>query len=193
MARRRGHTGQPSTYTTADAQDIVAWLDRAGGADALDGADSLTIRADVEWAGTTNPRPHRTLRADGLDLDRLAAAMRRPAADLPGDRLRSYQAQGWEAQMRALQATKAGRETLARELGVTQRTRQRWASGQHQPSPTNREAIRRAYEARATDPGAVQRSSAAHARRVANELSRALRERYGAEVRVTNISGMEVD
>jgi hypothetical protein len=61
-----------------------------------------------------------------------------------GGRKKTYRAKGWAAQLRKLNATKAGRALIA-DLGVTDRTLKAWFGGRRPPSAGNRARIGEAY------------------------------------------------
>jgi hypothetical protein len=179
-------TSEPTEYTLDDEAGIVDALPDDPPDDDVTGAE---IVADVEWSGTFNPRPHRTLRASRLvgmgEVREAARAAKRPPE---GARLPSYRDKGWHAQFVRLTSTAAGREALGQHLRVTGPTMLAWLAEQREPTRANQAAIARAYEQRATDPAATARSQSRAAHRLADSLSDAFRRTYGAEVRITNIT-----
>lgn len=185
-------TGDPTAYTKAEERDMARWALIAGeawGSGDVSEASGMEITGEVEWAGEKNPNPHRTLKAGQLSEERMAELAKALRGGTEG-RLKTYRATTWQGQLSALQGTKAGRQALSEHLGAQPRTQARWAAGERQPSRANREAIAAAYEARATDPTAVARSGDRSAHRVAEAINGALSERFGAEIRITKITGM---
>lgn len=188
MARKKAKTDDPTPYTAADEAALIAAMTEPPA-----GADSFEVDADVEWAGTTNPSAHRTLRVDRVQLDSVREAARKAqeAAGIRATRSKSYTAKGWRAQLNALSRTGVGRQHLGQHVTATSRTQSSWAKG-GTPSKANREAIAAAYEATATRKeraatGAQQAANKAAAER----LSEALEGRFGAPIRLTNISRWE--
>lgn len=200
MARKRT-TDLPTPYNPQNEADLRLAMEDAAAFNALqeeafEDATGFWVTADVEFGGTLNPNPHRTLRADRINLDPVRQAMAeareaaQKAAQAPS-RARSYRAQSPAAQIRHLSRTRAGRAALA-DLPVSDRTRKAWTSGDRQPSAANRAAIEAAYEAVATRGGSAARAdSRAADKHVADALSAALKDRYGTNVRLFNISNWQ--
>lgn len=158
----------------------------------------LHVRANVEWAGSYNSNPHRWLRAENIDVASLGPALRR-AREAKRDAsqarsYRSYRAVGWHAQVNQLVSTRAGREAADKVgIDVTPRTVQAWLAQERDPSKANREKIAEAY-GRARDReiiAARDRVKEAN-HEVAQKLSNILSDQYGAEIRLFDISQMEI-
>lgn len=184
-------TDEPTEY---DAHDYDWLVEEMG--DIPDDATSFEVDGDIEWSGEFAPSPRRTLRAGGqgyqaLDLDKLRAA--KAVADAARavllttpPRAASYRATGWQAQWSKLQSHGKGAiAQAAAGLNVSPRTVRRWAQGTQAPSKANRERIDAAYEWLATTKAreASGRASAAN-KAVGDALSEALKDRYGAPVRI---------
>lgn len=200
MGKGKATTTEPTEYDASEEAAIEAALDRAMGDydedygdDDDEGPTRLYVEAEIEWAGTYNPRAMRGTTLDGLDLKPVRDALRnaegaaaRAAHARPAS---SYQAKGWHAQLRALLGSSHGSAAADRAgLAPSTRTVQRWLSTEHAPSKANRERIAEAYGALRTwrvDEARQSAERAAHA--VADALSGALRERYGAEIRLRDI------
>jgi hypothetical protein len=151
----------------------------------------IDVRAQIEWAGEIDANGRggvRTTRLDGLDLRAVTKAIRaaeRAEVRAAAGPLRSYRAKGWHAQLRQLMGTKRGQEAArAAGLAPSRETRRRWTRGEQAPSKANRAKIASAYE-QARNPGPVE-SGRAHAK-VAEELTKACRDRYGVNVRFRDI------
>jgi len=218
---RKGGTGPSEDYTPVDEEGVLDAFDEALDAyygdpsdwvddwydeddeDEEEGEGRPASRqppteahfvAEVEWAGTFNPQAHRALRADQLDLTDVIAAVAATRSLVRGvaQRLRSYDEVTLRGRIHRLERTQVGRDHLAAE-GITRRLIRDWESGRNRPSQAKREAVDRAFEAAATRYVTRERTrfeGAAH--RVAEALSAALRDRYGAEIRVRNISSLEL-
>lgn len=210
-------TGSSSDYTAADEAELEAaaadawddyygydasdeaedWSDDDPDGDAL--PDAITITADIEWAGSYNPRPHRTTRLVGLDLSGMHVALkaRRQAAaalDRAEKRAGRMKAKGWHAQLRELTRTKAGYAAAdGAGLNVSRRTLTRWLAETQAPSKANQDRIAAAYRELARGPVERARSTAAaRSSAVADALTRAVKRTYGADVRFFNISDLEI-
>jgi hypothetical protein len=110
------------------------------------------------------------------------------------ERLSSYQAKGWAAQLAQLTKLGAAGSAAADAAGLnpTVRTLKAWVSGERAPSAANRARISEAYGRAATrHRDAATTSSRQASARVAQAFTDALGDRYGAEIRITDITGLE--
>lgn len=192
-------TGDPTAYTEDDESGLIDAVDE--GWDEFENPTKMTVSAVVEWSGSTN-RSHggfRTVRLDGLELGGVKAALddARTAGQTARDARTSsgYTAQGWHAQINALTKHSRGSELADRAgLDPTARTLSAWLSESRAPSKANRQRIADAYAALGT-----ARVDAAHSRRrranhqASEAISAAVRERYGADVRFTDVRSVEFD
>ena len=177
--------GDPSNWPNYwDDEDDDEWIEEPS---------QISVFAEIEWAGTFNAQVRRMLRADQLDLRAVVAAVAAGRMIRKGaERLKSYTRTDARSQARQLSRTKVGREYLLRE-GVSARAVRSWENGKAKPSPASRQKVAAAYEAAATRNVIRERTrSAAAAHRVAEALSAALSERYGAEIRVRDISSLDL-
>lgn len=158
---------------------------------------AMRVTARIEWAGVDTGV--RTTRLDGLDLrrvtaahDRVLAAERRAQEARPAT---SYTATGWHAQIRALTAHGRGSQAADRAgLAPSARTLRRWLAEEQTPSRANQERIARAYEALRHDRVDRAHGTARAARHeLTGELSRTLRDRYGSEIRLTDIRSLRFE
>lgn len=199
-------TGNPTAYTEADCADLSDMVDEAwddyGDLDDDDGPAAPTtvhVEAEIEWAGTYNPQSYRSTRLDGLDLTKVRAAAKRARQAVQKARQArpsaSHNAQGWHARIAALTASQRGYAAADQAgLSVTARTLHGWLSGEVTPSKANRAKIDAAYQSLREWPVRSARAEAALARRaVADALTDAIRERYGAEVRLFNPGRIEFE
>ncbi len=198
-------TGDPTEYDDGDAAAVEAAVDQAwaeyeAAAAAGDMPSNVRVSAQVEWSGVLDRarNGHRTTRLDGLELaqvkkalDRAREASRRAEQARPAV---SYQAKGWHAQIRTLTETKRGSAAADKAgLSPSVRTLQKWLSGDATPSKANQAKIAEAYGALRTwkvDKATTEATKAN--REVADKLSGALRDRYGAEIRLRNITDLEL-
>jgi hypothetical protein len=205
----KAKTGPSEEYTPQDETEILDAFDDACDSyygDPSDWVDEweeepedmdyptrVEVYADVEWAGTRNHRPHRWLRGDNLDLTAVVAAVA-AARRIPtgAERLRTYRATTTRGQVHQLQRTHVGRQYLA-EHGITARAMRSWDRGTAKPSKASRDKVATAYEAAATRNITRERTrTAAAAHAVATALSDALTDRYGAPIRLRDITHMEL-
>lgn len=197
-------TGDPTEYDTTDEAALEAAVDDAWAeyeAAAAGTPSVMRVSARIEWSGVLDRarNGHRTTRLDGLnmtgvkkELDRAREANRRLAEARPAS---SYQAKGWAAQLRALTESKRG-SAVADTAGLdpSARTLRRWLAGDVTPTRANQARIADAYGGLRTwrrDTAAVNAARANHA--LAEELSSALRRRYGAEIRLRDITDMRFE
>jgi hypothetical protein len=207
---RRG-TGPSEPYSPDDEASVTEWLEDALDAYYDDPSDQwpeyyddddddrwleeprqISVVADVEWAGTFNAQAHRMLRADELDLSRVLAAVAAAKRIREGHRLSTYTARTTLGRVHHLQRTAVGRSYLA-QAGVSARAIRSWDRGTARPSAASRQRIDEAYEAaanRLVTSAEERRAAAVH--RVAEALSDALSDRYGAEIRVRDITSLDV-
>lgn len=197
--------------TSADATDYSP-VDIDGMVDAIEaqydslyamgnGSGTMTVTAQVEWAGTLNNNGRNGVRTTRLNLPAGAASEIKAAIDRArssGERGRSYKAQGSSARLRELERTKRGQGILS-GLGFSpsRETRRRWAlpesdSLAQRPGRANQGLIDQAYE-RLRDTAGPSRESRSSRRAVANEVSQALSNEYGVEIRLRGISRMDIE
>jgi hypothetical protein len=193
---RKRDTGDGEPYTGADEAAICDAIEAAMGDDYDDEGHpaaggtptSAEVTAEIEWAGHIDPRkPVRTTRLDGLDLRATlkAAGKLRQAERRDTGPLRSYKAKGWQAQLRELNAVKRGPEAKqAAGLNPSRETLRRWEKGTQKPSRANRRKIADAYD-ELRNPNRGKAAKARH--QVAEELTKALKSRYGVNVRLRDI------
>ncbi|MGH3612677.1 MAG: hypothetical protein ACRDRK_08785 [Pseudonocardia sp.] len=197
-------TGDPAEYDTADEAAIEAAVDAAWAeyeSTAAGTPSVMRVAAQIEWSGVLDRarNGHRTTRLDSLNLtrvekalDRAREANRRLAAARPAS---SYQAKGWAAQLRALTESKRGSAAAdTAGLDPSARTLRRWLVGDVTPTRANQARIADAYGALRTwrrDTAAANATRANHV--FAEEMSSALRRRYGAEIRLRNITDMRFE
>lgn len=194
MSKR--NSGDSDSYTDSEEGQIEAALDRAelgyGGATPT----RMTVFAQIEWAGTFSGRDgYRRTTLDGLDLSPVRGALAasraaRQRAERAGG---SLTATGWLAQFRQLVSTSAGYRALADAgLSASVRTQTAWLTGDHAASRANRSRIAEAYSAQQEairDRAADVAQSTVHT--VSEALTAALRERYGSEIRLRDITELE--
>lgn len=205
---RKTNTGEGDPYEPDDEANIQDYLDDSLDAyydmtgwvevwdeddDSMEAPSRLEVYAEVEWAGTFNRSALRLLRADGLDLRQVVTQVAKARASVTSAvRLKSYDARTLQGKLHQLQRTQAGREFLA-GAGVTRRAIRSWERGTARPSKASREKIEQAYESAAMRyvTRAAERSAAA-AHRIAEALTDALTDRYGAVIHIRQISSMEL-
>lgn len=195
-------TGEPTDYSLAEEGAIESALDRAWQDYTGPGAPTrLRVTGQIEWSGVVD-RAHggvRSTKLDGLNLAPVKAALDRArnAAQKAGTArpAASYTAKGWHAQLRALTGTARGSAAADRAgLSPTPRTVLGWLSETREPSPANRAKIAEAYGAlRNWNVDAATRSAAEANHKVAEELSKAMRDRYGAEIRIRDITQLDLE
>ncbi|MGQ0574352.1 MAG: hypothetical protein ACT4RN_09130 [Pseudonocardia sp.] len=192
-------TGDPTAYTEDDESGLIDAVDE--GWEEFEHPTKMTVSAVVEWSGSTNRAHggHRTVRLDGLELGGVKAAL--DDARAAGNAARgartatSYTAQSWHAQISALTKHSRGSELADRAgLDPTARTLSAWLSESRAPSKANRARIAEAYEGLRTaniESARARQRQANH--RAAESISDAVRDRYGAEVRFTDVRSVEFD
>jgi transcriptional regulator with XRE-family HTH domain len=197
----KSDTGEPTEYDLRDEGELESALDRAW-QDYGDGTPSkMRVRAQVEWSGVVDRANGgvRTTKLDGLNLGRVKDAVdrARDANRRAGDAkpLASYRAKGWNPQLFALLGNPRGSAAADRAgLNVTPRTLKAWLSGEREPNKANRDRIAEAYGHARNWPVEQAREQAARANHdVAQALNNAIRERYGAEVRLRDISRIDFE
>lgn len=187
----RATTGAATDYNDDDSDRLVDLLEAAFD---MHGGEphSMTVTADIQWAGAYNNVSNRTTTLTGLTHSgrvkaavaaavaaRQAAALLRPAPKSVG------------AQVRALQRTKEGRARWgAAGLDVSPRTVKRWLAGTQQPSAANRAKLQAATTQWQTEKSG---RAAAAARKATDALSEMIRDRYETEVRLFNPSRIDFD
>lgn len=158
---------------------------------------AMRVTARIEWAGADTGV--RTTRFDGLRLDGVVDAMDRArAAEHQAQQARpatSYTATGWHAQIRALTEHSRGSECADRAgLAPSAQTLHRWLAEEQAPSAANREKIANAYTALRTNRvDRAREQGQAWRHEVVDELTSALRDRYGAEIRIRDIRNLRFD
>lgn len=198
-------TGDPTPYDDNDAAALEAAVDEAWAEYESQGGSgqptNMRVTAQVEWSGVLDRARggHRTTRLDGLDmaaakkaLDQAREATKRAESAAPAV---SYRAKGWHAQLSALTGSKYG-STASDKAGLspTTRTVREWLSESRAPSKANQEKIAAAYDSLKNRRVEVSQDRANRASgALANILSGIFRDRYGAEIRLRNITGMELE
>lgn len=197
MAKRG--TGTSTDYSGADEAMLEAAVEQAW-ANYGDGTPTrIRVSAQVEWSGVIDKGRggHRTTTLDGLQTGALKKAVQaaQKAAQKAGEArpAASMKAKGWHAQLRALTEHRHGSAAADKAgLGPTARTLQEWLSESRSPSKANQGRITEAYDRLrnwGVDQAGDARSAAQH--RVAEALNDAIKERYGADVRLRDITGFE--
>lgn len=171
--------------------------DRAGSDRAARLPNAMRVRADVEWSGEN--RGPRAVNLDGLNLaefQRATARSRAAAAKASAARpAASYNASGWRAQLRQLEATQRGRDALNRSgFDAAPRTRRRWRAGTGQASKSRQEQIANAYQdARMFGVRAANKARQEANRDLLDTLTETIADAYGGtRVRLHNITEMEL-
>jgi transcriptional regulator with XRE-family HTH domain len=143
---------------------------------------SLIIHAQVEWAGEFEcPGGVRTARLGQVGGRNINLAPVREAM-----RLKSYNAKGWQAQLRQINRIKRGPAALAAAgFRVSRQTLRRWEAGTQKPSRANRERLQEAYDRMAT-PATV-------APKAVQKLTDAISDTYGSVVRFRGIRTIKFD
>lgn len=211
-------SGPSDPYDQDDAADLYDWLAEefdddefeeeeeeaaaAGGGGGGGGAavtpDRMRVTAQVEWAGVIDRARGgvRTVNLDGLDLTKTRDAVTeaRKSAHRAESAGSSFRAKGWEAQLKVLIEDKRGQGATDRAgLSPTRETLIKWLTGERSPNPPNERRIAAAYADIRDQVASAARTRAEHdTQAVADTLSRALSERYGAEIRLRNISSLEL-
>lgn len=196
-------TGDPTPYTENDEYDLFASMDEGWDEfeDGFDAPSKMTVSAVVEWSGSINRAHggHRTVRLDGLELGPVKAALddARAAARAANEarEYRSYTAKGWHAQISALTRSARGSELADRAgLNPSARTLSTWLAEGRTPSRANQQRIAEAYAGLRTagiESARAQQREAVH--RAAEAVNEAVRERYGADVRFTDVRSIDFD
>lgn len=208
MPRRRTNTGNPTPYSGADEAALEAAAENAWQQwDASEAAErgleptTMQISAQIEWSGSVDLANdgHRSTRLYGLQLrefqqvtERARAARERAEAARPAT---SYRAKGWQAQLRQLGRVKRGQAAAQRAgLAPSQRTMREWLTGRRQPNKENRDRIARAYdELRNWRVNNAQDAAARANKEVADQLNEAFRDSQQAEIRLRNITRMDLE
>lgn len=181
MPRRKSDTGESTPYDQRDQEQLYDALAQSGMAEDETRTD-ITVRGEIEWSGSYNPTPERTTTLVDLDLKATGEALAKARADhAKAKPLASYDAKGWHAKLSQLTGTEHGRKSLA-ESGFSARLLTGWLSDPDaNPRKGNRETIDRVYENTRMAPVIkAQESKAA----LAGRFTDAIRNRYGAEVRI---------
>lgn len=213
MAKKR-NTGDPTPYTDADEAAMesaleAAWQDYEAAAEADEAPPSrpptnMRVSAQIEWAGVLDRARdgHRTTRLDGLDsakmkevkkaLDRARKASQRAEQAQPAT---SYRAKGWQAQLRQINRVQRG-AAAAQQAGLSpsQRTMRDWITGRREPNKQNRELIAKTYdELKNWRPNTTRTAATTANKDLAEKLTDTLRERFGAEIRLRNITQLDLE
>jgi hypothetical protein len=202
MPRQRD-TGDGDDYAPAEEEHVASAIEEAltdlGGLDEEpddedEATGTITVRAQIEWAGTVDDNGRdgvRTTRLDGVKLNeikRAAARLENAKQAGPEGGYRTYRAKGWRAQLRQALATKRGREAAA-AAGLHPDTIRRWQNRTQAPSKASREKIARMYGG-LRDPRAEAVRQASHG--MSEALTGALRERFGVNVRLRGIENIQI-
>lgn len=199
-------SGEPTEYDAHDEANIYRAVDHAyseyGAREST--PTRMNVTARIEWSGSVDRARGgmRRVRLDNLPPAKMRAlrsavrrereAQGRAAAARPST---SYTATGWRAQLSALLNDKRG-DALSDRAGLspTARTLKAWISEDRAPSKANQERIAQAYGGLRTWRVDQARSEAASARgATARALTDALRDRYGAEIRLRDIARLDLD
>lgn len=194
---RTSDTGKSTPYSGDDTEELAAASARATREwDALGMGvpTKIAVTAEIEWSGSYNPRAHRSTTLDGLQLGAVLAAGRSyddALADV-GRAHRAYPAKGWYAQLRELEGTQRGRAAAdAAGLDVSRRTLTGWLAQTQEPSKSNREKIAEAYGSlRSQRIGLAATRVSQAAAVIETAVTAALKNRYGAEIRLRNITDL---
>lgn len=197
-------TGDGDEYTSEEEAALEAavddaWADYEAAAERT--PSRMTTRARVEWAGVEQRSNNgvRTLRADNLNLGRVRDAARASRAAAEQARRTgpstSYRAKGWHAQLRALTGDRHGSQLADRSgLNPTSRTLRSWLAEDRAPNKANQARIASAYDAlRNRARNDAQQISRAANHTLQQELTDALRDRYGATIRLRDIEWLNLD
>ena len=184
-------TGDGDPYSDAEEARICDAIEDAMADEYDDGETGpanaeVQVTAEIEWAGTVD-KPQRSTRLDGVDMRATVKAVQhlRQAEGRDTGPLRSYKAKSWEAQLRQLNAVKRGTSAKqAAGLNPDSETLRRWKNGSQKPGKAYRERIAQAYD-ELRNPARGQVAKARHD--VAEKFTKALRDRYGVNVRLRDI------
>ena len=198
-------SGDPTEYDAYDESNVYRAIDHAYSEYGSSGTPSkMQVTAQVEWSGSIDRARGgmRKVRLDNLDpgkMRALKAAVRREreaqARVKAATPSASYSAQGWRAQLNALLTDRRGEAVSDRAgLSPTARTLRAWLSDERAPSRANQERIAQAYGGLRTWRVDQARSDAQTAQgATAKALTDALRDRYGAEIRLRSIVRLTLD
>lgn len=197
MGKKR-NTSAGDPYTDAQAEKVAQALENAF-VDSLPTPTKLDVRARIEWAGTeqaSNGGVRRTrldLPAGAMDRVRKATAeaTRRRKKAKTARPTKSRTAKGWHAQLRELTETPRGYQAAERVgLSATPRTLSRWLGDAEYPIRSgDRAKIQAAYDALRDWNVTEAKGSAERAdRAAADALTDALRDQYGVNIRMRDIT-----
>jgi hypothetical protein len=203
---RRADSGTSEPYDDVDEAELEAalddaWNDYDGTAvdePATGDPTTMRVNAQVEWSGVIDRARdgQRTVNLDGLDLggvrDALTAA--RKASSAASSAGSSLHAKGWKAQLGELFDNPRGQRAADRVgLSPAPQTVLRWLAGDQAPNKANEQRIAAAYRDVRDQVAGEARSRAERARHeLANQVSSALQERYGSEIRLRRITSIEL-
>jgi hypothetical protein len=195
-------TGDPTPYSAADVASIAGFLGAAFQQYRATLADvDLKVKAKIEWSGDVARKAIRTTRLRGLDLAPVKAALDRyRAAGGAVDKARpaaSYQAKGWQAQLRALTGHKYGSAAADRAgLSPSKGTLLSWLSETREPSKANQDRIAGAYEAlRSRNVDKARDEHGRAGRDLTDALDAAIRDApdIGVDVHFFNIDELDLE
>lgn len=201
MAKKSRNTGEGEKYSDAEAERVAQAIEAAYVDSLTPTPTKLDVRAKIEWAGhvmDSNDGVRRT-KLDlpgGAVMDRVrkaaaAAAKRREKAKAARP-AKSRTAKGWHAQIRELvEAGPRGSKAADRAgLDVTPRTLKRWLSDAEYPvRPGDRAKIEAAYDNLRNANVHEARDAAGRAdKAAADALTDALRDKYGVNIRMRDIT-----
>lgn len=195
MSKSHSSSGDGDDYSAAEEGAIEAALDRAlymgqGGTDTSGARYTVNVRAQVEWAGVIDNNRNGGVRAtklevSGAGLRQVERELGRSATAEPG---RSYRAKGWQAQLREMQRTQAGREAVR---GIRSReTLRRYGLGTQTPNAQTRARITEAHAQMKSRAG--ERTARRNARAVAAAFTDALADKYGVKIRLREIEHLSI-
>lgn len=197
---RKSTTSDPTEYDSTEEGIIESVLDRAMNEYTRGGGAPSRIRvtARIEWGGVeqTSNGGVRSTTLDGLDLSGVQAQLQQSReAREQAEQTRpytSYDAKGWQAQISELTRNSHGDDAADRAgLTVSRRTLVGWLSGDQEPSKANQQRISEAYDhLRNREVHAAQDTHKNTQHEVAKMLNQAIRQRYGADVRIRDVQDL---
>jgi hypothetical protein len=195
----RAKTGDIAPYTISDQAGLARRIVGATGGGA--NPTGIKVRGQIEWAGTLNPGNDgvRTTRLDGLILApvlALVAEAKRAAEVAEGAKpAASYQAKGWHAQLSALTASPRAAEVSDRAgLTATVKTLTAWLAEDRAPSKANQDKIAEAYDRLRNYRVDQANATAVKAfEKISDKVTDALRDRYGVEIRLRDITSLDFE
>lgn len=140
-------SGESDDYTDEDIDDLLNWLERAF--NGFSGGDTMRITAKIEFSGTYNRIPHRTINVGGMDLGPVQHATAEAVQARTASTTARPAPKTWRGQLNWLQRTKSGRDALQQAgFSPAKNTVRRWLTGRQQPGPAYRAKLAAATEQR---------------------------------------------